>query len=554
MTTIMDPTLHGTGRITGAFFNPAGDIAAVVSEFPLLVNPPARATYGGAALRYRVGLYRRGDAVPFAIFDELRLPINDLGFHPTLPRLVIGAGRYDGGYLFEGELVVWDWQTGHSRHPYADIPEVVRCRYDASGERIEAWVRPWNEEWDGLEDSDWSTLMDTVFALRADDSDAAWADQAPVVLELDPAASVSAAQLPAEPAADDVRPPRVRLAQWLGVPELECRSAIRDIAWLGPERIGVTHDDCLLDIYSSDGRQVMHYPGAGYGAEILRGTGVHVHGVQVLDGPEAYSRDSCLYRLTDQGLVLVRAYDDEYTFSASRDGCLLGRRNRLRHHESKAGDLLLGPDGDSLQPIDLGHYDCFNHYIGITGAPHLFALQGTPASSHEHKYLCIVQPDGEVRRLWPLLKPDRTPASHAMECRGGYVEDGLGAGVAIAGRHYSPSVSEPYQGFIYRRQLQRGQELWRHPTPASPSSIVHLPEPGLVAAAFLDGSLMLIDAQSGQLRLNAKARIDGWPTMIYAMDAYGGQLALGTADGRVVVQQVDELLCAGDARQWVEIG
>lgn len=123
MTSIMDPTLRGTGRISGAFFNPAGDIAAVVSEFALLVNPPARAAYGGTGLRYRLGLYRRGEPVPFAIFDELCLPINDVGFHPTLPRIVIGAGRYDGGYLFEGELAVWDWQTGQSRRPLPIFPK-----------------------------------------------------------------------------------------------------------------------------------------------------------------------------------------------------------------------------------------------------------------------------------------------------------------------------------------------------------------------------------------------------------------------------------------------
>lgn len=550
MTTLMDPTLHGTGRITRAFFNPTGDIAAVVSEFPPLVNPPARTVYGGAALRYRVGLYRRGNPVPFAVFDEACLPINDLGFHPSQPRLVIGTGSYDGGYMFEGELLVWDWQSGQHRQPYADIPEVVRCRYDASGERIEAWVRPWNEEWDGLDDSDWTSIISTLFRVHSDDGTAAWAGATPAVLELDPQAIF---HHPPPPPADGAA---TLLAEWLGVPALEWRGAIGDIAWLDAQRIGVVHDQCLLEIYSSEGHRLAHYQpeagaGSGHGVEILRGADIHVHGVRI--DAQAYSRDSCLYRLTEHGLVLVQDYDDEYTFSASRDGHLLGRRNRLRHRESKAGDLLLGPDGDSVCGIDLGHYDCFNHYLGISGAPQLFALQGTPASSHEHKYLCRVQPDGAVHRLWPLLKPDRTPASHAMECRGGYLEDALGAGVVIAGQHYSPSISEPYRGFIYRRQLQRGEELWRHPTSASPSSIVHLPETDLVAAALLDGSLMLIDARNGQLRLKAKVRLDGLPTQIRAMDARDGRLALGTVEGRIVVRHIDELLAAGDAAPWLDL-
>ena len=51
------PTLRGSGKISGVFFNAAGDVAAVASAFPLLAHPRARAAYGGRALRYRLALY-----------------------------------------------------------------------------------------------------------------------------------------------------------------------------------------------------------------------------------------------------------------------------------------------------------------------------------------------------------------------------------------------------------------------------------------------------------------------------------------------------------------
>ena len=143
----MNPALRGAGKITGVFFSPANDIAAVASVFPLLANPRARAAYGGAALRYRVGLYRLGETTPFAVYDALRLPVNDVAFHPTEPVVVIGAGSYDGGYLFEGDLAFWNWQSGKSRRPYTAVPEVVRCRYSDDGSHAVAWVRPWDEEW-----------------------------------------------------------------------------------------------------------------------------------------------------------------------------------------------------------------------------------------------------------------------------------------------------------------------------------------------------------------------------------------------------------------------
>ena len=70
-----------------------------------------------------------------------------------------------------------------------------------------------------------------------------------------------------------------------------------------------------------------------------------------------------------------------------------------------------------------------------------------------------------------------------------------------------------------------------------------MPEPGLIAAAFLDGSLQLIDAQTGTLRLDAKVRADGLPTLVFALDAAGDRLAVGTVDGRIAIVNA-RALCA----------
>lgn len=34
-----------------------------------------------------------------------------MAFHPTFPLLVVGTGRYDGGYFFEGQLLLLDLET-----------------------------------------------------------------------------------------------------------------------------------------------------------------------------------------------------------------------------------------------------------------------------------------------------------------------------------------------------------------------------------------------------------------------------------------------------------
>ncbi|MFE2520645.1 hypothetical protein [Streptomyces mirabilis] len=35
-----------------------------------------------------------------------------MAFHPALPLLVADTGSYDGGYFFEGELLLLDLETG----------------------------------------------------------------------------------------------------------------------------------------------------------------------------------------------------------------------------------------------------------------------------------------------------------------------------------------------------------------------------------------------------------------------------------------------------------
>lgn len=518
----------------------------MASAFPLLANPRARAAYGGQVLRYRVALYRRGSPVPFAAFDGLRHPVNDVAFHPAHSVVAIGSGSYDGGYLFEGDLQVWEWRGGQSRRLFQDIPEVVRCAWNAAGDRIEAWVRPWDEEWEGLPDDRPDAAFDTLFIVRVPYAATTWSDE-PGKLELS-SQDLAPEGNPSAPAAEPL------LAQWLGLPELARRGAIHDLAWLDERRIAAVHDGCLLEIHDTGGGPVTTYAGAGHGSEIIRSAGLHVHVVQSSNQPGMLGRqDSRLYALSDGGLHLVREYEGEYTFSASSQGQLLARRNRVPATRN-ARDVLRDQDSGEERRVDLGHYDCFNHYLRIDGAPSLFCVQGTPASSHEAKRLCRVSADGEVQSLWPVLKANGKPDSHAMELCGCHVDDNLGAGLVISGRHYSPAVRAACAGFIYRKPLDRDREIWRHPTTASASAVIFIPACGLVAASFLDGSLLLLDAASGDIRLRARMQLDGLPALVHAMDAQGDKLAMGTADGRIAVNAVGELLARDAAAGWVEIG
>jgi len=141
---IDDPTLPGTGNVTGVFWNHDRSILAVASVFRLLTEPPARAAYGGHKLRHRVALYRPPLLQPFAVFDNAAFPVNTVAFHPSRPVALLGGGSYDGGYSFEGQLFLWDWNSSHVRD-LGRVPEILFSEISADGNSAHMTVRPWDE-------------------------------------------------------------------------------------------------------------------------------------------------------------------------------------------------------------------------------------------------------------------------------------------------------------------------------------------------------------------------------------------------------------------------
>ena len=90
-------------------FAEAGDpVLAVTDERRGLLAVAGAHESGGPA---PVGVYRTDDLACRALHRS-RHPVHAMAFHPTLPLLVVGTGRYDGGYFFEGELLLLDLGTG----------------------------------------------------------------------------------------------------------------------------------------------------------------------------------------------------------------------------------------------------------------------------------------------------------------------------------------------------------------------------------------------------------------------------------------------------------
>ncbi|MFG2697565.1 hypothetical protein [Kitasatospora sp. NPDC048407] len=105
----MTSTFHIERRFADRPFAEAGDPAvAVTDERRALLAVAGLARHGRPA---PVTVYRTGDLACVALLRS-GYPVHALAFHPELPLLAIGTGRYDGGHSFEGELLLLDLESG----------------------------------------------------------------------------------------------------------------------------------------------------------------------------------------------------------------------------------------------------------------------------------------------------------------------------------------------------------------------------------------------------------------------------------------------------------
>ncbi len=541
---ISDPSLPGHGRITGVFFNRNQSICAITSAFHLLINPPARASYGGQRLRYRVALYHPPETKPFAVFDQLRYPVNDVAFHPTEPTAAIATGSYDGGWMFDGELIVWNSETGQHSTVIGPIPEVVRCVFSSDGSHIIAFVRPWTEESPEHLDDPFDSFYEVLASYEAEIFEG--------VFNKESIAQQISAQHPkssADMASDSRLPVRVEdpedaVRRAFKLETIRTRPAVWDVAWLDIDRIGLVHDDCQLEVLGPDGTTKQEIRGTSYGSEILKAEQFLVHAVLIKESAEGWLERLGSQILKYDGSTLTEKvfFEGDFAFSISRDGRILGRRSR--GYEDKTGqlDVLGTSDLDRWSRHDFGHYDVFNHFLRVDGSPYLFSLQGTPPGSHERKYLCTIGPDGSLNRLWPV-SPDRS--HHAMDCAGAYVADSHGESLILSGRYHNPNPSRAYSGFICRRGLETGKEIWCHQTRANATAIKSIPSRDIIVVTFLNGEIAAIESTSGKILQWSEFRPDGQLSVIFSFDVSDQKIVIGTMDGRVGIIPIKDFMTSG---------
>jgi hypothetical protein len=534
------------GTPSGIYHGRDGAITAIATVFGKLWWP-ARILYDGQRLLYRVSLYdARGDRL--ALYDDCRFPVNDIAIHPVLPIIAIATGRYDGGYAFEGALLIYYWEENTAFSVLNEIREVTHCRFSDDGDTLTILVHPIT---DADFDWDFEQASNTYYQCTLPTS------------SLTPAPPGNPQSLPSDPRLMGLPPvdptilgfsrDRIERADliisvttWAAShgKTFEERHHVWDLVWLPHNRVAYLHSGCLIEVFDINSRESVQWPLP----VTLTGNDSHVQNTQLhytAASDELFvnvvafgSRDvsklmSLLYRTTLSGEVKeCQQFNAPFAFSWDASDYCLGRNIEP---QGDAQTAFLFREGKQPMPLGLGHYDGANHYLRLDGGKSLYFLQGTPSSSHQKKYLCSLDSEsGKQTRLWPAdTKNDHE--HHMMHFDGCLVSDNA---VVLTSVYYQPDPTLPVQGFITRHDLQTGCVQWQQSVGAQAAATAYCAVADVVICALVDGSLHLFKATTGEIQFADQMIVDGIPTIPLSLSVNDNRVAVGTMDSRVVIYRL----------------
>ncbi|MET8981072.1 hypothetical protein ABZX85_36270 [Streptomyces sp. NPDC004539] len=484
---------------------------------------------------YPVGIYGTDD-LRCRWLVESSWPVHCLAFHPTLPVVAIGTGSYDGGCLFEGELLLLDLRSGRSTSVIRGAREVLHVAWqtqhalrvvvappdDSDSEAGEAHTHGFEAV---IERSDWSDVAQG--SVQQEELSGRW-------IEFEELTKDEATRQGVESLAVLAREPR-----W------EPRRQVWDVHGLRDGRVLACLDGVMAETWLPDGRLEWRVQDREGGRQLVVRAGeldawVNVERRRVRwEGGEAVVEPPLVARvsLADGKVLGSLAAGFSAALTARDDGWLVLRSTGGDRRASEPA-ALVSPAGVTPEArVSLGGFDRFNHPFPIRHSRQLLVLQGEKQEPGRNKWVVAVDPAGPdtepvVRRLFSL-DWDTEQARHLFGGPGIEVGTGEGRDLVHAGSVHSGAGLLPGNAFVVRRSLEDGAARWVF-TADFPATALDGNE-DTVYVAFTSGELVALRASDGTVRWRQRLDVGGWPVVPLSLTLVcPGRLLIGTVDGRIL--------------------
>ncbi|SHH19731.1 hypothetical protein [Clostridium grantii] len=527
------------GRPTGIYWSRDRMVFAIASDFEWL-QCPARELSLNNKFSYRVSVYNSETLSLIKVFDNIDYPINYIDFNPDNTILAIATGSFDGGYFFQGELLFWDIKNGRSNSHLCESREVTYCKFNEDGTSLYFSLNP-----SCINDYPGSSFMDPSFLYITD----RFFDK----VEIE---SLSEIEINEE----EIKVPFVKqdfqsiskelhfLSNRLNL-KYESRGHIWDINMINETEIIAISNNNLIEKWSfTEGGKSSYIeaPKNIRAVEIITlPEKEHCMINAIVHLPESYvGRTSVLYKWEYKSNKLEEVIKKNYNVSLSinKDGLILAREvSGCSKSKENIKDFLIDVDYKISKELNLGYYGKFNHYLRVNGAEDFYFIQGTPASSHEKKWVCRLNPSSEkYSRLFPL-EWDTMREAHFISDGGCYCNDPKGEALILASRF---DDNNPFEFFsnnsiMTRRRLPNGEVMWNQSFNSQVTSLIWIKDYSLIAFALAEGKIGLVSSFNGELIYLEDVKLNGRDTVIMSLSNYNDKIVAGTIDGRIICYEIN---------------
>ncbi|MGW5676993.1 outer membrane protein assembly factor BamB family protein [Streptomyces sp. NPDC003860] len=432
--------------------------------------------------------------------------------------MAVGTGCYDGGYSFDGELLLIDLDSGDVVSALRDPREVLSVEW-RSETALRLVLAPYHD-WENPQADEQGHA---VVVTRSD-----WRAVRQGAIDDEELAA------PAEPFVRQEHGTRTRrvlagLAASAGR-GWSVRGRVWSVEGLADGRVLAASDGVLAESWLVSGDRQWAVEDEEGGRQLV----LAPDGASVWANAERRRRHKGRRWETSAPRVARIAVDTgQVRESLSPDVPTVlvtgGRKPILRPLEGrrKRPERLMVLDVDGLvYGPHVGGFDLFNHPFAVRRASRPYVLVGTdPDEPQEDKWVGSLRTDGTLRLLFPH---SWVPAEHHF---GGPAVE-IGQSLVYAGAVHHGHGPQPGGAYVVRRSLD-GSVRWQHRTD-HPATAVDA-DGDTVYVAYNSGALTALDAVDGSVRWTTELAVHGVPTVALSLAvAPQGHLLLGTVDGRIL--------------------
>ncbi|ADG76484.1 hypothetical protein Cfla_3613 [Cellulomonas flavigena DSM 20109] len=519
---LADQPFAEIGRPVRVLDDPARDVLVVAGD----LGHTQWLGNGDGVSHYRVAVYDRSDLTCRQV-AATGWRANDLAIHPSGRWVAVATGSYDGGYHFEGELIMIDLERGTSVSVLRAVREVVVVHW-LDETRLHVELSPVHDDC-APED-----LHDESFVLTA-----SWGEVAPRSIELPaaPGGDVTATRTASD--ADTAHATLGAAAARTGR-RWAVRRRVAVVAGRSDGSVLAAGEGVAAERWAPDGRtSPVWRRGApvGAGCQLAPLTSTTVLTTVATPGPGGPatrgSEHDVLDVATGDVLASVRPGGPSISIVSCGSFGVLRGAAPFPGREPTAPALVVGPDGSTLARLDLPHFVRDAHWFDIVDAPAPLVLTDHGTRPHVERWVERVDltPAGAAtRRLFPLDWD--APRDRLLDGGpGAFVDDAQGEAVVhSATAHEHPNRQ---RRFLVRRTYPTGAVQWVTELPARVTGVAT--SDGVLAVTTADGRLLLVDALTGATVDDVELRVHGQPVVPLCVSAYGdGRLAVGLLDGRIL--------------------